>query len=89
MLDLTCPRKENIEELHNKYHLLSLAMVSNGCLVHLFLIEWVLEATACSKVVTSCLMRLGFSTSLVKSTLNSLSSTPLKGGLHSEQKCVD
>ena len=81
ILELTCLCEENMEELHNKkcekYHPLSLAMVSNGWSVHLLPIE-VGARGYCSTNVKSCLMRLGFSSNLVKSTLKSLSLTSLK-----------
>ena len=59
------------------YHPLSLAIVSNSWLVCMFPIE-VGARGYCSAMVKSYLMRLGFSTSLVKSTLKSLSLTSLK-----------
>ena len=72
LLDLSCSCEENIEVWHykkfEKCHPLSLAMVSNGWSVRLFLIE-IGARGYCSATVKSCLMRLGFSTSLVKSTL--------------------
>ena len=45
-----------------KYHSLSLAMVSNGCSVHLLLIEVGIRDYR-SAAVKSWLMKLGFSTS--------------------------
>ena len=63
-----------------KYHPLSLAMISNGWLVHMFLIE-VGARGYWSATVKACLIRLGFSTSLVKSTFKSLSLTSLKASL--------
>ena len=72
MLELTCPFEENMEVWYNKKfekcHPLSLAMVSNGLLVHLFLIE-VGAGGYYSATVKSCLMKLLFSTNLDKSTL--------------------
>ena len=50
------------ENKFEKYHSLSLAMVSNGWLVHLLLIE-VDVRDYCSATVKSWLMKLGFSTS--------------------------
>ena len=73
LLELACPCKENMDVWHNKkfekYYPLSLAMVSNGWSVHLFPLE---KGTRvyCSANVKSSLMRLGFSTSLVRSILN-------------------
>ena len=68
-------------ELYNKkcekYHPLFLAMISNDWLMHLFPIE-VGARGYCSKNVKSCLMWLGFSSNLVKSTFKSLSWTYLK-----------
>ena len=83
-LELNWPCEKNMEVWHNKkfekYHLLSLAMISNGWLVHMFLIE-VGARGYWSATVKSCLIRLGFSTSLVKSTFKSLSLTFLKASL--------
>lgn len=70
-----------MEEWHKKkyekYRSFYLVMVSNGCSVRLFLIE-VGARGYCSTNVKSCLMRLRFSSGLVKATLKSLSSTSLK-----------
>ena len=83
-LELNWPCEKNMEVWHNKkfekYHPLSLAMISNGWLVHMFLIE-VGARGYWSATVKSCLIRLGFSTSLVKSTFKSLSLTSLKASL--------
>ena len=72
-LELTCPCKENMDVLHNKklekYYPLSLALVSNGWSVHLLPIE-IGTRVYCSATVKSSLMRLGFSTSLIRSILN-------------------
>ena len=72
LLELTCPCEKNIEVWLNKKFEKSLAMVSNGWSVHLFPTE-VGGRGYFSVTRKSCLMRLGFSTSLVKSTLKSLS----------------
>ena len=67
-----------MEAWHNKkfekYHPLSLEMVSNGLSIHLCLSE-VGARGYCSATMKSYLMRLSFSTSLVKSILKSLSFT--------------
>ena len=77
LLELTCPCEKNIEVWLNKKFEKSLAMVSNGWSLHLFLTE-VGGRGYFSVTRKSCLMRLRFSTSLVKSTLKSLSLTSSK-----------
>ena len=70
LLELTCPCEKNIEVWLNKKFEKSLAMVSNGWSLHLFLTE-VGGRGYFSVTRKSCSMRLRFSTSLVKSTLKS------------------
>lgn len=60
-----------------KHQPLSLAIVSNGWLIHLFPIE-VGDRGYCSAIVKTCIMRLGFMTNLIKSTLKSLCLTSSK-----------
>lgn len=55
-------------EKAEKHHPLSLAIDSNGWLRHLLPIE-VGDRGYCSAIVKPCIMRLGFMTNLVKSTL--------------------
>ena len=81
ILELTCPCEENMEEWHrvkyNKYDPLTSAIKCSGWKTYLFPLE-VGARGYCSSTVKSCLLRLGLSNKLVRSTLKSLSMLSIK-----------
>ena len=80
ILELTCPCEENIESWHatkfGKYDPLSSAIKTNGWSIHFLAVE-VGAWGYCAFTIRSCLMRLGLTRKLVRSSLKTLSSAPL------------
>ena len=78
---MTCPCEENMEEWHrvkfNKYNSLTSAIKCNSWKTYLFPLE-VGAKGYCSSTVRSCLLRLGLSNKVIRSTLKSLSMLYIK-----------
>ena len=81
LIELTCPCEENMESWHStkisKYLALKTVIESNGwCVEH-----FALEAAArgyCCKPVLQCFKKLGFSNTLIRSTIKKLSKYSLE-----------
>ena len=80
ILELTCPCEQNIESWQatkfGKYDPLSSAIKTNGWSIHFFAVE-VAAWGYCAFTIRSCLMRVGLTRKLVRSSLKTLSSAPL------------
>ena len=85
ILELTCCCEENIDQWHSKkfakYDTLCEAIKLNGWKVHLFPVE-VGARGYCGSSVKSCLLRLGLSGKLLKSSMKSLSLASMKASFH-------
>ena len=81
LIEFTCPCKENMESWHStkvaKYSCLVNTITSNGWCADLFAIE-VGARGYCSRTVTSCSKRLGFSNKLAFSTAKKVGQTSTK-----------
>ena len=77
ILELTCPCEENMESWHatkfRQYDPLFSAIKSNGWSIHFFTVEARAQGY-CASTIRSCLMRLGLTRKLVRSSLKTLSS---------------
>ena len=81
IIELTCPCEENMATWHliklNKYSCLVNIIKANGWVVDIFAIE-VGARGYCSRSVTTCLKKLGFSNKLAFSTAKQIGQTSMK-----------